>query len=118
MEKFSLQSPPSVHFPWKSQLSVTVDLRIAVNNMSAESRWAATENDGSSSASRGGRTRATGWQSRLSAGHRGRNFDDRSDNWRSPGNSTRASGYQSRKDYGSGSRQQNSSSYRRESPGT
>jgi hypothetical protein len=98
--------------PWP----VTVHSRFAVNNMSAESRWAATENDGSSSSSRGGRTRATRWQSRSSAGNRGRNVDDRSDHWRSPDNSTRASSYQSRKDYG-GSRQQNSPSYRRESPG-
>jgi hypothetical protein len=87
------------------------------DNMSADSCWATTENDGSSATARGGRTRATGWQSQSSAGNRGRNVGDRSGNWRSPDHSTRGrSGSQNRRDY-AGSRQQQLPSYRREGPG-
>ncbi|KAI9280894.1 hypothetical protein BC943DRAFT_340036 [Umbelopsis sp. AD052] len=77
--------------------------------MSSESRWAATENDGSSPS--GDRTRK--WQPRSSAGNRGRNNEDRSTSWRSFDNSTRGS--QNRTKY-AGARQQKSSSYQRESP--
>ncbi|KAG2188659.1 hypothetical protein INT44_001414 [Umbelopsis vinacea] len=77
--------------------------------MSSESRWAATENDGSSTS----RDRTRKWQPRSSAGNRGRNNEDRFTSWRSFDNSTRGS--QNRTNY-AGARQQKSSSYQRESP--